>query len=186
MNEEEIAALQETNNDLVSRVNQLESINVSLVDQKKELKLKLEDGLTDEEAKTEINNLKALLEVSDSEKQELIDGHSTEMKSMHMNNLLRDSKVEARVGDRDKLISMALDGATYDEGFKWVNEDGSTRYNDAKKPFGVIDRINEIRDSDMKYIIEPIKGGGGSENHAPTADTPKTDINSIINAGLTY
>jgi len=187
MTEEEIAALQEVNKSLTERVNQLESINVSLVDQKKELKLKLEDGLTDEEAKTEINNLKALLEVSDSEKSELIDGHSQQINGMRMKDALRDAGVLAQNDDAMSAISsLVLDGSSYDDGFLYKNEDGSTKYNEANKPYGIIDKVNELKEGNKSYLFAPIKGGGGSENHAPIAETTKTDINSIINAGLTY
>jgi len=185
MTEEEIKALQDTNNDLVERVNQLESINVDLVAQKKEFKQKLEEGLTDEDAKTEINSLKNLLAGVEDERNGLIAEHSKQVNGMRMKDLLRESGIKAQNSDAlEALSGLVLDGSTYEDGFTWKNEDGSTRYNEDKKPYGVIDRVNELREGDKSYLFQPITGGGAAETISTAPSKPS--INDIINAGLKY
>ena len=186
MTDEEIKTLQDTNKQLTERVNQLESINVDLVDQKKEFKKKLEDGLTDDEAKAEITNLKALLDGANDEKSQLTSEHDKQINSMRMREVLRDAGVKAQNSDAmESLSSLVLDGASFDEGFVYMNEDGTTKYNtDTNKPYGVTDRVAELRESNKSYLFEAKTGGGGG--NPPAAPETKTDINSIINAGLTF
>ena len=186
MTEEEIKALQATNEELVARVGQLESINVDLVGQKKELKNKLETGLTDEEAKAEIANLKSLLDGAEGEKSQLQADHTTAMNSMRMRDLLRESGVKAQNSDAmEALTNIMLDGVAYEDGFKWVNEDGTTKYNESNKQYGVIDRVNELKEGSKSYLFAPSKGGGGGET-PPSATDEKPSINDVLNAGLTY
>ena len=185
MTDEELKALQDTNSQLVERVQQLESINTDLKTQKIELKQKLQDGLTDDEAKAEIANLKTLLDNSQGEREQLETTHKGEVNAMRMRGVLRDANVNAQNSDAmEALSALVLDGASYEDGFVWKNEDGSTRYNGSDKPYGVIDRVNELKEGDKSYLFAPVKGGGGG--NPPPAEETKTDINSVLNAGLTY
>ncbi len=187
MTEEEIKALQDTNTQLVERVTQLESINVDLVEQKKLFKAKLEDGLSDDEAKAEITNLKSLLEGAQGEQDSLRSEHTNQLNGMRMRDVLRDAGVKAQNSDAmEALSSLVLDGASYEDGFVWKSEDGATRYNSDNKPYGVIDRVNELRDGNKSYLFEAKTGGGGGNPPPATPTNDKTDINSIINAGLTF
>ncbi len=186
MTDEEIATLQSTNEELVARVNQLESINTDLVGQKKDLKQQLQDGMTDTEAKAEIDNLKALLEGAEGERSELETQHTGQINGMRMKDLLREAGIKAQNDDAmGALSSLMLEGVSYDEGFKWLNEDGTTRYNEAKKPYGIIDRVNELKDGDKSYLFAPVTGGGSGDK-TPVAPDTKPNINDVINAGLTY
>jgi len=187
MTDEEITALQATNATLVERVTQLESINTDLAEQKKLFKAKLQDGLSDDEAKAEIANLKSLLEGAQGEQESLRSEHNNQINSMRMRDVLREAGVNAQNGDAmDALSSLVLDGASYEDGFVWKNEDGSTVYNEANKPYGVIDRVNELKDSNKSYLFKATTGGGGGgDTQTPPVDK-KTSINDIINAGLTY
>ncbi len=187
MTDEELKALEETNKSLVERVQQLESINTDLVSQKKELKNKLEDGLSDDEAKAEILNLKALLESSQGEREQLETTHKGEVNSMRMRGVLRDANVNAQNSDAmESLSSLMLEGASYEDGFVWKNEDGTTRYNEQNKPYGIIDKVNELKGGDKSYLFAPIKGGGGGDSTPAAPSTDKPNINDIINAGLKY
>ena len=186
MTEEEIATLKKANDDLVARVQQLESINTDLVGQKKELKSKLEEGLSDAEAKAEIDNLRALLDGTEAEKAELQSTHSAQINAMRMKDALRGLGVNAQNNDAfDNISNLVLDGATFDDGFKWVGEDGATKYNTENKPYSIQDRINELKESEKSYLFAPAKGGGGG-NPAPSTADEKPSINSIIDAGLKY
>ena len=162
MTDEEIQALKDTNTQLVSRVTQLESINTDLVDQKKDLKEKLQTGLTDDEAKAEIQSLKSLLEGVESEKATAQSEFNSTLNSMRMKDVLREAGVNAQNSDAlEALSSLVLDGASYEDGFNYKNEDGSTVYNSENKPYGVIDKVNELREGDKSYLFAPSKGGGG-------------------------
>ena len=186
MTEEEITALQTANTELVARVQQLESINVDLKGQKIELKQKLQDGLTDDDAKAEIANLKGLLEATEGEKSQLQTEHIGAMNSMRMRDVLREAGVKAQNADAlDVIASQMLDGVTYEDGFKWVNDDGSTRYNEANKPYGVIDRVNELKGGDKSYLFAEAKGGGGGAVDAP-AEPQTKDIAEYVRDNYSY
>ena len=187
MTDEEIKALQDTNAELVNRVNQLESINTDLVDQKKELKQKLQDGVTDDEAKAEIDNLKTLLSQVEEERNTLTSDYDKQINTMRMRDVLKEAGVEAQNSDAmEALSNLVLDGASYEDGFVWKNDDGSTRYNDEKKPYSVVDKVNELKEGSKSYLFAPTKGGGGGTTPPPDNTDSKPDINSILNAGLTY
>ena len=186
MTDEEIQALKDTNTQLVSRVTQLESINTDLVDQKKDLKEKLQTGLTDDEAKAEIQSLKSLLEGVESEKATAQSEFNSTLNSMRMKDVLREAGVNAQNSDAlEALSSLVLDGASYEDGFNYKNDDGSTVYNSENKPYGVIDKVNELREGDKSYLFAPTAGGGGTSK-APAPTETKTGINEILNASLTY
>ena len=187
MTEEEIVELKATNDSLVARVNQLESINTDLVDQKKQLKQKLEDGSTDEELKAELNNYKQQLEQVEADKAEITANYRGELNTLNMVNALKEAGIEAQNNDAlSAIANLALDGAEYKDGsFMYANDDGTTKFNEANKSYGIIDRVNELKGGDKSYLFAPIQGGGGVNKTSVTPDK-KTDINAIINAGLKY
>ena len=186
MTDEQIVELQNTNKTLTERVNQLESINTDLVDQKKELKQKLTDGATDEDLKAELSNYKEQLSQVEADKQSLQDGYTKELNSLQMASQLKEMGVEVHNGDAmNAVVELALTEATYkDGGFAFLNEDGTTRFNDSNKDYSLQDKINDLKESDKSYLFKQATGGGATDT--TTAPAPNTDINSIINAGLTY
>jgi len=186
MTDEEIAELQSTNKTLTERVNQLESINTDLVTQKKELKQKLEDGSTDEELKAELNNYKEQLSQVEQDKQSLQDGYTAELNSLNMQAQLKELGVSVHNSDAmNAVVELALQDATYkDGGFQYLNDDGTTRFNDSNKDYSIQDKINELKEGDKSYLFTKATGGGASDT--TTAPTPSNDINSIIDAGLKY
>ncbi len=184
--EEELESVKTTNQELADRVNQLESINISLVDQKKELKQKLEDGFSDEDMKKELTNYKNQLELVESDKNEADAQHNKEMSKLSMMGMLRDLNVKGQSKEAlEKIAEMALDGAEYKDGaIRYLNEDSTTRFNeDTKKDFSIMDKVNEIKDSGNSFYFAQATGGGATD--APTAPT-KAGIGDIIDAGLTY
>ncbi len=186
MTEEEITALQETNKALTTRVNQLESINTDLVEQRADLKQKIADGSTDEELKAELANYKAQLSTVEADRTEIENNFKADIASLNMINELKASGVLAHNDDALKAISqMALQDAKFDDGaFVYLNEDGTTRFNDEQKPYSVIDKVNELKGGDKSYFFKEPQGGGGAGDKPDIA--PKTDINSVLDAGLTY
>jgi len=186
MTDEEIAELQQTNEQLVSRVQQLESINSDLVTQKKELKSKLEEGVSDEDIKAELDNYKQKLEQIEEEKQSIEESYTSELNKMRLINELRGTGVEAKNElALNTIADQILSEAKYEEGaFKFLNEEGTTKFNDANKPYGIMDKVNELKESEFGIFFKEATGGGATETSA--TPQPKTDINSIIDAGLTY
>ncbi len=185
MTPEEIQALQDTNKELTERVNQLESINTDLVTQKKDLKQKIEDGVTDEDMKLELDNYKAQLAQVESDKESLRDGYTSELNGLHMLQQLKEMGVEAHNSDAMNAVSeLVLQDATYKDGsFVFLNEDGTTKFNESNKDFSIQDKINQMKESDKSYLFKVATGGGATD--APQAPT-KPGINDILNAGLTY
>lgn len=189
MTPEEIQALKDTNESLVARVTQLESINLDLVDQKKELKIKLTEGFNDADMKAELDNYKAQLGNVESEKAELQSGFTEKLSKLQMNNILRDLGIKAQTPEAlEKIAEMVLADATATEegAFKFLNEDKTTRFNEAKNEYGVMDKINELKEGGNSFYFAPEKGAGGGGDAPDPGATKKTDINSIIDAGLKY
>lgn len=167
MTEEEIKALQDTNKELVSRVSQLESINISLVDQKKELKQKLEDGVTDEELKAELDNYKVQLEGVQVEKDNLSNEYQKELNSLRMVTMLKEMGVETHNIDAlNAVAELTLSDASYKDGaFVYLNEDGTTIFNDENKSFSVQDKINQLKEGEKSYLFKQPTGGGKLPNN---------------------
>lgn len=183
-----ILTLNTTNGELVSRVTQLESINVSLVDGKKELKKKLEEGSTDEVLKAELQNYKDQLATVEETAAEKATEYETKVNDLTMMQVLTGLGVEAQSGAAmDTIKALALKGATpKDGGFVYLNEDGTTIFNEANKEYGVNDRINELKESaDNSYHFAEQKGGGFTGNTTKPPETKKS-VNDIISAGLKY
>ena len=177
MTEEELQALQETNKQLTERITQLESINIDLVTQKKELKQKIEDGVTDEDLKAELDNYKEQLSLVEADKVELTDGYTKELNSLKMSQQLKEMGVKVHNTDAMNAVTeLALQEATYkDGGFVFLNEDGTTRFNDANKDFGIQDKINELKEGDKSYLFVADSGGGVTPTDvAPSKPTSST------------
>ena len=188
MTEEEIQALQDTNKQLTERVNQLESINTDLVAQKKDLKQKVEDGVTDEDMKAELANYKAQLDQVESDKQSLTDGYTKEMNSMKMASQLKEMGVEVHNTDAmNAVVELTLNEATYkDGGFVFLNEDGTTKFNNANKDFSIQDKINELKGGDKSYLFKASTGGGASEAPSPPQQTGVGSLVDDINKAMNY
>jgi len=186
MTDEEIKALQDTNKELTERVNQLESINTDLVAQKKDLKQKIEEGVTDEEMKLELENYKVQLSQVEQDKVELKAEYSKEVNGLHMASQLRDMGIETHNTDAMGAVSeLVLADATYrDGGFVFLNDDGTTKFNESNKDYSIQDKINELKEGDKSYLFKTATGGGATD--VSLAPPKNTDINSIINAGLKY
>jgi len=173
--EAKIKELEETNGQLVERVGQLESINKDLVEQKKELKEKIKEGATDEELKKELDNYKAQLEQTEQEREALKAEMTKEISTLRLSQIVEGLGIKFKNDfAREAVIEDILKEAKYEDGeFKFINEDGTTRFNEANKEYGVIDSINAIRQTDKGILIEDSKGGdaGSNKQAAPTQKT---------------
>ena len=177
MTEEEIQALQDTNKELTSRITQLESINISLVEQKKELKQKIENGVTDEELKAELDNYKTQLEQVALEKDNLSNDYEKDLNGLRMVATLKEMGVEAHNIDAlNAVAELTLSDATYkDGGFVYLNEDGTTIFNDANQSFSVQDKVNALKESDKQYLFKQPNGGGATGQDAKPTKQNMTD-----------
>ena len=190
MNEEELKAklaeLEETNKSLVESVGKLEKANTDLVSQRTELKEKIKANSGDEELKKELDAYKLQLEEVEADKEALVGDFTHKLASKDMVQQLSALGVKTHNADALNMVSdLILNDAKYEDGaFKFVTEDNTTRFNDSNKPFNLQDKVNELKESDKSYLFVPSNGGGATDT--TTAPAPQTDINSIINAGLTY
>ena len=175
----------ETNNSNVERINSLERVNKDLENQRATWRQTVRD-VAPEEAKKEIDNLKTQLNGALEERNKIKTDYETELNELRISSVLNSLGVETHNSDSFKNIGkLALDGAIYKDGdFVYLNEDGTTRYNTEKKPYSVLVRINELKESDKGYLFVQPKGGGYKENTPPKPSKP--NINDIINRGLTY
>ncbi len=180
MTDTEIEELQNTNKQLTERVNQLESINTDLVTQKKDLKQKIEEGVTDEELKLELDNYKAQLAEVESDKESLRDGYTKELNGLHMIQQLREMGIQAQNSDAMNSVGeLVLQDATYkDGGFVFLNEDGTTKFNEANKDFSVMDKINELKGGDKSYLFKEATGGG-AETAPAVPPTQKSGLDQF-------
>lgn len=187
MTPEEIELLQKTNADLVARIGQLESINVDLVSQKKDLKKKLEEGYSDEDVRKELDNYKSQVANIETEKAELQADYDGKLNKLTMKNVLRDLDIEGQTPEAlETIAGLMLDGATPKDGsFLYLNEDGTTKFNDNQTEYSITDRINELKESGNSYHFKEATGGGGGKTPATPKDE-KPSINDIVNRGLSY
>jgi len=181
MTEEEITALQDTNKALTERVNQLESINSDLVTQKKELKQKLEDGASDEDLKLELANYKTQLEQVEADKDSLRDGYTSELNGLHMQNQLKEMGVETHNLDAMNAVSgLVLQEATYKDGaFVFLNDDGTTKFNQSNKDYSIQDKINELKESDKAYLFKASNGGGAKAPEGKPTPVNQSDTDRV-------
>ena len=181
MTEEEITALQDTNKALTERVNQLESINSDLVTQKKELKQKLEDGASDEDLKLELANYKTQLEQVEADKDSLRDGYTSELNGLHMQNQLKEMGVETHNLDAMNAVSgLVLQEATYKDGaFVFLNDDGTTKFNQSNKDYSIQDKINELKESDKAYLFKASSGGGAKAPEGKPTPVNQSDTDRV-------
>ena len=180
MNEEELKAklaeLEETNDLLVESVGKLEKANTDLVSQRAELKEKIKANSGDEELKKELDAYKQQLEEVEADKEALVGDFTHKLASKDMVQQLSALGVKTHNADALSAVSdLILKDAVYEDGaFKFVNDENTTRFNDANQPFNLQDRVNELKESDKAYLFVPATGGGATDT--TTAPTPKTDV----------
>ena len=182
----ELEELNSTNKEGAERVNFLEREAKDAYKARDEAKAKLLDNGSDEAQKAEIANLKEVIANSEAELNGVRSESEATLNAMRMSNAISAAGVDAQNSDAlEAITSLVLDGATYDDGFTWQNDDGTTRHNEANKPYGIIDKINEIKDGSKSYLFKTNGGGGGSGEPPKTEEKPG-GISAIIDAGLTY
>ena len=181
-----IEELESTNSDLVTSDKKLETANSSLVDERTTLKQKIKDGSTDDTLKAELEKAQSLLAEKDAEVEAVRTETTQELAKRDMISQLHSLGVKAH-NDKalNEIANTILGEAVYEDGaFKFVDEDGTTKYNEAKKPFSIQDKINDMKSGDDSFRFAPSTGGGASDT--TTAPTPSNDINSILDANLKY
>ena len=185
MTEEEITALQATNKELVSKVGFLEKDLAKAIVKRDEAKQALADNTGDDELRNELENYKEQLSQVEQDKADIEATFTGKLAQRDMISQLNELGVKAHNMDAlNAIADLTLSDAKYEDGgFSYLKEDGTTKFSDADKPFSIQDKINELKDSDKGYLF--VKDSGGGKEDIPTAP-PKTDINSVINAGLTY
>ena len=179
-----------TSEENVKQISFLESEAKKAFEARDKAKRELLESGGDEALKAEIDNLKGLLEGSKEEIDAVKAESAATLNKMRMRDVIKQSGIDAQNDDAlNAIVDLALDGVDYDDGFVWKNEDGTTRYNEAKKPYSVIDRVNELRGGDKSYLFKPQQGGGGGgAGNTPDVkaeDKPK-GISAILDAGLKY
>ena len=181
-----IKELESTNADLVTRVGTLETNNNDLVMQREQLKAKIKEGTGDETLKAELDNYKEQLASVEADKEAIKGEFTSKLSKLQMMQTLKESGVQAQNDDAmNAIVDLVAQRAVYDDGaFKFVKEDGTTRFTDGDKPYGVIDAVNELKESEKAYLFKAQTGGGMTET--PAVPNSKPDINSIIDAGLKY
>jgi len=177
--EEELEALKETNKELVGRVSQLESINISLVDQKKELKQKLEDGSTDEALKAELTNYKEQLSQVEQDKADISSSYKGKLANSALDRLLDDKFLDVKDGKPREYLKAELlksKGIEFNEDkheFMFLNDDKTTKFNDdTSKEYSIFDKLNELKEKDNEFFFNKATGGGATDT--TTAPTPQT------------
>ena len=187
LTEEEIEVLQATNKELVAKVGFLEKDLSKAIIKRDEAKQALADNTGDDELRNELDNYKQQLEQVGQDKADIEASFTSKLAQRDMISQLNELGVKAHNVDAlNAIAELTLGDAKYDDGgFSFQKEDGTTRFNsDTDKPYSIQDKINELKDSDKNYLFVADSGGGATDT--TTAPAPQTDINSIINAGLTY
>ena len=181
-----IDTLSKTNEDLVSRVGTLEIANTDLIQERKDLKDKLKAGSNDEQLKAELDNYKSKLDEVTKANDTLKADYDKDLNSLRMTGMLKDMGIETHNTDAlNSVAELALSEATYQDGaFVYLNEDGTTRFNEANNAYSVLDKVNELKEGDKSYLFKQPKGGGAGDK--PATPDAKPDINDIINRGLKY
>lgn len=176
-----------TNDDNVERINSLERTNSDLVEQRAEWRKNVRD-MAPENAKKEIDNLKAQLDEVATDRQNTEAEYTKELNGLRIDTVLKELDVKGQNADAFKAIgNLALEGTKYEDGgYVYTNEDGTTRYNEDKKPYSVMDKINELKEGEKSYLFKEATGGGFKKDETPKAPNTKPDINDIINRGLKY
>ena len=184
--EAKIQTLEATNTDLVTSIGKLEKANADLVTERVEFKQKLKDGVSDEELKAENEKLLAVIENQDQKFSDIESSHRSEVNEMKIISMFDATGIKA---DSDKakelLIPLLKQGSDFaEDGFKYTDEDNTTLFKEDNRKYDLMDRINELKEGGYSGLFEKQTGGGATDT--TTAPAPQTDINSIINAGLTY
>ena len=182
-----IAELEATNGELVASVKKLETANSSMVAERSELKQKIKDGSTDDTLKADLEKAQALLAEKDAEVEAVRTETTAELAKRDMISQLQSLGVKAHNDTAlNEIANTILNDAQYEDGgFKFLDEDNTTRYNDAKKPYSIMDKVNAMKEGDDAFRFAVATGGGATDT--TTAPAPQqSDLNSILNAGLKY
>ena len=186
MTEEEIQALQATNKELVAKVGFLEKDLSKAIIKRDEAKQALADNTGDEELKAELDNYKQQLSQVEQDKADIESTFTSKLAQRDMLSQLNELGVKAHNLDAmNAVTSLILEDAKYEDGsFKFLNEEGTTKFNNADKEYSIQDKVNELKESDKAYLFVADSGGGVNETSVTPPDS--NNINSIIDAGLTY
>lgn len=166
----------DTNTANVEKINSLERVNADLVAQRSEWRKNVRD-MAPEHAQKEIENLTNQLAEVSTQRDNQRAQYDTELNGLRINALLKEMGIEGQNADALSSIGqLALQGAEYKDGaFVYLNEDGTTRYNDTK-PYTVLDKINDLKESEKSYLFKQATGGGFKpSNGNPPPNKPMTD-----------
>jgi seryl-tRNA synthetase len=182
-----VEELQATNAQLVESIGKLETANKDLVEQRQQLKEKLKEGANDEELKKELDSYKKQLEKVEAEKSEIEQSYTQKLSKMQIKQMLKEAGVKAHNDDAfESIAELALDGAKYDGGaFVYTDEEGKTLFNEANKPYSVLDKVNELRDSEKSYLFVQDTGGDTPKDKS-TAPNTKPSIADFAKRVTTY
>ncbi len=183
--EAKILELETTNTSLVVSIGKLETANKDLLGQRQTLKDKIRDGSGDEELRAENEKLLGIVESQDERFKDVETNHKSEMDAMKLVSMFDDLGVKAKNEQTKKLLMpLLMDGSDFaEDGFRYMDEDKTTRFKEDNSKYGLMDKINDLKDGGYDGLFETSKGGGASD--APVAPT-KSSVGDIIDAGLTY
>ena len=169
--EARIKELETNNADLVLGIGKLELANKDLVADRTSLKEKLKDGSGDEALKLELDNYKAKLDEVEADKAGMENGFKVQLSQRDMLTQLGSLGVKAHNSDAlNAITDLVLGDAVYEDGgFKFVNEDGTTKFSQADKPYSIQDKVNELKDSDKGYLFVADTGAGTPNNESGSA-----------------
>lgn len=172
-----IEQLEATNSNLVNRVNTLEVANTDLITERKELKTKLKEGSNDEQLKAELENYKTQLETVTEERDNQSSNYEKDLNSLRMMAQLKEMGVETHNADAlTSVAELVLSDATYNDGaFNYLNEDGTTRFNDANNAYSVQDKVNDLREGEKSYLFKQPTGGGATGKAGEPSKQNMTD-----------
>ena len=178
--EAKIKELQANNADLVTSIGKLELANKDLVADRTALKDKLKDGSGDEALVAENNNLLDQLAQTQADKEELTSGFKVQLSQRDMLTQLNELGVKAHNRDAlNAITDLVLGDADYEDGsFKFLKEDGTTRFGTADRPYSIQDKLNELKESDKGYLFVKDSGGGAQPRNGGTPSTNYKDMST--------
>jgi chromosome segregation ATPase len=184
--EEELEAVKATNKELVDKVGFLEKDLSKAIAKRDEAKQALADNTGDEELRKELDNYKEQLSQVEQDKADIESTFTHKLAQRDMISQLNELGVKAHNMDAlNAIAELTLSDAKYEDGsFKYLKDDGTTKFSDTDKEYSIQDKINELKEGDKSYLFKQATGGGASDT--TTAPPPSNDINSILDANLKY
>ena len=147
-------------------------------------------GNADEALRNDIGQLKSTLQEVTQERDSIIQNHKTELKERDIRDNLRALGVDSRLrGERamNTLVSDLMNMAGEDEnGNPVFKENGQTLFSREGNEMGVAEVVSELMQRDKDHFIFKETSGSGTEATNNTHFGKKSDISSIIDAGLKY